>query len=176
MSSSSKLQVVKEIHRYARKNFRRRKYTMYSIAETLQVDLIEMQPFKRENQGFRYILLAIDIFSKNAYAEPLKDKSGLEVSQAMERVIKKVNFQYPDHHIRNCQSDLGKEFYNQHMKQVFDKYNINHYSTFSYMKAAIVERLIRTIKNRLYVQFSMQGNYKWHHLLPQIIETYNDTR
>lgn len=168
----SKLQVVQEIHRYARKKFPRRKYTMYGIADTLQADLIEMQPYKRENQNHRYILIVIDVFSKMAYAEPLKDKTGSEVTQAMDRIIRKINQHY---HINNLQTDDGKEFFNASMKRLLEKFKINHYSTFSVMKASIVERLIRTIKHRLYIQFSLQGNYRWLNILPQVIESYNDT-
>lgn len=172
----SKRQVVDEIHRYARKNFTRRKYTMYGIADTLQADLIEMQPFSKENQGNRYILIVIDIFSKVAYAEPLKDKTGESVSSAMNRIIQRVNQHNPHHRIRKLHTDEGKEFYNTAMKRLLDKFNIQLYSTFSYMKASIVERLIRTIKHKLYKEFSMQGNYKWTKILPKIIAQYNDTR
>lgn len=168
----SKLQVVQEIHRDARKHFPRRKYTMYGIADTLQADLIEMQPFKRENRGHRYILIVIDVFSKMAYAEPLMDKTGPEVTRAMDRIIRKVSQRY---HINNLQTDDGKEFFNASMKRLLEKFKINHYSTFSVMKASIVERLIRTIKRRLYIQFSLQGNYRWLTILPQIIDSYNNT-
>lgn len=170
----SKQQVVQEIHRYARKNFPRRKYTMYGIADTLQADLIEMQPYKRENSGYRYILIVIDVFSKMAYTEPLKDKTGVEVTHAMDRIIRKVNQQY-DRHINNLHTDDGKEFFNSSMKRLLEKFKINHYSTYSLMKASIVERLIRTIKHQLYMQFSQQGSYKWLDVLPQVIDTYNDT-
>lgn len=170
----SKLQVVREIHSYARKNFQRRKYTMYGINETIQADLIEMQTFKRENRGFRYILIAIDVFSKMAYAEPLKDKTGLEVTHAMDRILRKVSH-HNHQHIKNLQTDNGTEFYNRSMKRLLEKYKINHYSTFSLNKAAIVERLIRTIKHRMYMQFSLQGNYRWVEILQQIIDDYNDT-
>lgn len=172
----SKLQVVEEIHRDARKHFVRRKVAMYGIAETLQADLIEMQPYKRENRGHRYILLVIDIFSKVAYAEPLMDKTGVEVTRAMDHIIRKVKQQFPNHHIKNLQTDDGKEFFNSSMRRLFEKYDINHYSTYSYMKASIVERLIRTIKRNLYKQFSLQGNFKWLGILPQIIDRYNNTR
>lgn len=171
----SKQQVVQEIHRYARKNFRRRKYVMYGIAETLQADLIEMQPYKGENRGYRYILIAIDIFSKMAYAEPLLDKTGEKTTQAMARILRRVNQHNPHHTIRNLHTDDGKEFFNASMKQLLDKLKINHYSTYSLMKASIVERLIRTIKRKLYMQFSLQGSYKWLDILPEIIELYNDT-
>lgn len=170
----SKLQVVREIHRDARKNFLRRKYTMYGIADTLQADLIEMQPYKRENRGYRYILIVIDVFSKMAYAEPLLDKTGPVVTRAMHQIIRKVMQQ---HHtlIRNLHTDEGAEFYNHSMKQLLEKYKINHYSTYSIMKASIVERLIRTIKRRLYMEFSLQGNYRWHNILQHVIASYNDT-
>lgn len=171
----SKLQVVKEIHRYARKNFPRRKYVMRGIAETLQADLIEMQPYAKENRGHRYILIVIDVFSKVAYAEPLKTKTGPEVAKAMDQIIRKVYRQNPHHNIKNLHTDEGKEFYNSSMKSLLQKYKIHLYSTFSLMKASIVERLIRTIKRKLYMQFSFQGSYKWLQILPEIIDRYNDT-
>lgn len=172
----SKRQVVEEIHRYARKNFPRRKFTMYGIADTLQADLIEMQPYKRENRGHRYILIAIDVFTKMAYAEPLKDKTGPETSRAMVRIIRKVGLRHPNHRIRNLQTDDGKEFFNSSMTKLLREHRINHYSTYSLMKASIVERLIRTIKRRLYMRFSLQGNYRWLNGLQEIIDSYNDTR
>lgn len=172
----SKLQVVKELHRYARKKIPLRKYVMRGIAETLQADLIEMQPFSDENEGHRYILIVIDVFSKVAYAEPLKDKTGKEVTQAMDRILRKVQQQNPHHHIKNLHTDNGKEFYNSSMKNLLEKYQINLYSTFSLLKASIVERLIKTIKRKLYMQFSFHGNYKWLKILPEIIDQYNNTR
>lgn len=172
----SKLQVVQEIHKYARKHFPRRKYVMYGIADTLQADLIEMQPYKAQNRGHRYILIVIDVFSKMAYAEPLKDKTGESVTQAMSSIIRKVQQHNPYHHIKNLHTDDGKEFFNIAMKRLLEKFQINHYSTFSPMKASIVERLIRTIKRHLYMQFSLQGSYKWLEILPQVIDRYNNTR
>lgn len=172
----SKKEVVNEIHRYARKNFERRKYTMYGIADTLQADLIEMQPYAKENRGHRYILIVIDIFSKMAYALPLKDKTGPVVTKAMEHIIRQVNQHNPQHTIKNLHTDEGKEFYNHHMKNLLETYKINHYSTYSLMKASICERLIRTIKRKIYIQMNLEGTLKWIDFLPDIIDRYNNTR
>lgn len=172
----SKLQIVQELHRNARKRFPRRKYVMYGIADTLQADLIEMQPYEEENSGHRYILIVIDVFSKVAYAEPLMDKTGVATTQAMERIIHKVLQHNPYHHIRKLHTDEGKEFLNGHMKKLLDKYKIHHYTTFSPLKASIVERLIRTIKRKLYMQFTLHSNNKWLKILPEIIDRYNNTR
>lgn len=99
----TKQQIVEEIHRYARKNFERRKYSMRGIADTLQADLAEMQHFKGHNRGYRYILFVIDVFSKRAYAKPLKDKTAKNVTEAMEKIFIEVG-----EPIRNIHTDKGK--------------------------------------------------------------------
>lgn len=167
-----KAQIVKEIHRDARKNFKRRKYTMRGIADTLQADLIEMQQFKLKNHGYRYILIAIDVFSKRAYAVPLKDKTAKSTADGMEIILKQVG-----QPIRNLQTDDGKEFFNRTMKRLLVQYGgINHYSTYSIKKASIVERLIRTIKKKLYMYFSLESTKKWYRILQNVIDTYNNTK
>jgi hypothetical protein len=54
------------------------------------------------------------------------------------------------------------------------KRKINHYSTFSSIKASIVERVNRTLKQLMWVQFSFQGNYKWVNILDKITNEYNN--
>jgi len=41
---------------------------------------------------------------------------------------------------------MGKEFYNADVQRLVKEYGINHYSTYSVMKAS-VERFNRTLKN-----------------------------
>lgn len=170
----SREQVVREIHAYARKVFPRRKYTMFGIADTIQADLMEFQPFKRENRGLRYILIVIDVFSKMAFAEGIKDKTGVETTKAMENIIRKI-YQHNNRPIYNLQTDLGKEFFNLTMKRLLEKHKINHYASYSFLKSSIVERLIRTIKRKLYMRFSLQGTYKWVNILDEVIDKYNNT-
>lgn len=163
----SKLQVVKEIHRDARKNFNRRKSVMRGIADTLQADLIEMPP----DRGMKYCLTVIDTFSKMAYMRPLKTKTGSEVTKAMKSVLQAVG-----RPVKNLQVDMGKEFYNSEMSRLLDQYKINRYSTYSSMKAAIVERFNRTIKRKIYQQFSLNGNYKWVNIVDGLVDEYNRSR
>lgn len=168
----TKQQIVKEIHRYARKNFERRKYSMRGIADTFQADLIDMQQFKGSNRGYRYILIVIDVFSKKAYARPLKDKTAKSTTEAMEIIFNQIG-----QRIRNLQTDDGKEFFNIQMRQLLARYDgINHYSTYSVKKASIVERLIRTIKRKIYMYFTLHGSNKWYDILEEFIHIYNNTR
>lgn len=163
----SKLQVVKELHRDARKNFSRRHSVMGGIADTLQADLIEMP----SDRSMKYCLTVIDTFSKMAYVRPLKTKTGLEVTQALKSVLNSI-----DRPVKNLQVDMGKEFYNGEMTRLLEKYKVHRYSTFSAKKAAIVERFNRTLKRKIYQQFSLRGNYKWVDIIQQLVDEYNGTR
>lgn len=144
---------------------------MQGIDDTLQADLVEMIPYASNNGKMKYILTVINIFSKMAYARALKNKTGPEVTRAMESVLNSLN-----HPIRHIHVDMGKEFYNAQMKRMLEQRNINIYSTFSTMKAAIVERFNRTLKSKMWKQFSLRGSYKWTDILQSLIYNYNNTK
>jgi len=54
---------------------------------------------------------------------------------------------------------MGKEFYN--VQQLVNKHGINYYSTYAIMKASVIERFNRTLKNDMWKMFTLNGNYKW---------------
>ncbi|XP_008206133.1 uncharacterized protein LOC103316107 [Nasonia vitripennis] len=60
---------------------------MRSLDEVWKADLVEMQPYAQENKGYKYLLTVIDVFSKNAWAVPLKQKTRNEVAAAMKSVL-----------------------------------------------------------------------------------------
>lgn len=167
----SKEIVVNEIHKQARRNFPRRHVVMKDIDDLWQADLIDMQSTSKYNSGYKYLLAVIDTFSKYAWVYPLKKKNKEQITEAFKKLFKKGRLP------KNLQTDHGTEFYNTQLKLLLLKYNINHYSTFSVKKASIVERFIRTLKNKLYKQFSIQGNYKWNSgTLVNVLKEYNNTR
>ena len=125
-----------------------------------------MQTYAKENKGYRYMLTLIDCFSKKAWAVPIKDKTGLNVTKAVASVLPTG--------VKNLQTDAGKEFFNKEFKALMDKRNINHYHTFTNMKAAIVERFNKTLKNWMWREFSVNGNYKWLDMLPKLLSKYNN--
>lgn len=166
----SKEIVVNEIHKQARKNFPRRHVVMKGIDDLWQADLIDMQSVSNDNLHFKYILAIIDTFSKYAWVYPLKKKNKEYITEAFSDLLRKNRIP------KNLQTDLGTEFYNKKLKSLLDLHKINHYSTYSTKKASIVERFIRTLKNMLYKQFSLQGNYKWvGNTLTKVINVYNNT-
>lgn len=166
----SKETLVNELHKPARRNFKRRRVIMKGLDDLWQADLVEMQPYAVFNNGYRYLLVVIDTFSKYAWVRPCKTKTGPDVTNAFQSILKLGRIP------KNLHTDNGKEFYNKHFKIVMDKFKINLYSTFSVMKASIVERLNRTLKEKMWKLFSLQGTYKWQNILPKIVNEYNNTK
>lgn len=164
-------QLVNEIHSPARRNYVRIKTEMRGISDTLQADLVEMIPFARLNRGNKYILTAINIFSKKAYARPLKSKSAEEVKAALENILDSLG-----HTIKHIHTDRGKEFYNTTVSTMLQSRHIHLYSTFSRMKAAICERFNRTLKSRMWKYFSLRSTNEWLDILPKLVSEYNNTK
>lgn len=162
--------LVEELHKPARRNYPRRKFDVRGLDETWQADLVEMQPYARENRGVRYLLTIIDTLSKYAWAVPVKRKTGKDVTAAMELVLRQGRVP------TNLQTDQGKEFYNASFKSLMSRYRINHYSTYSNLKASIVERFNRTLKNKMWMQFSLRGSYKWLDILNDLVAAYNSSK
>lgn len=166
---SIKEQIVEELHKPARKTFRRRHVVVKGINDLFQADLVEMLPYAKHNKGYRYILVVINAFTKFLWAIPVKRKTGHDVAIAFKKILHQ---NVP----RNLQTDNGKEFYNKDFKRLVAQYNINHYSTYSALKSSIVERVNRTLKNMMWKEFSKQGSYKWLSLLPNLVLRYNSTK
>ena len=61
---------------------------MSSIDKIWAADLIDMQAFSKDNNGIKYLLTVIDIFSKFVLIVPLKGKTGQEVANAFSRILK----------------------------------------------------------------------------------------
>lgn len=131
----------------------------------------DFNKFKKINNGFIYILVAEDTFSKFVWVEPLKTKSGLEVANAFLKIIQQA---IKDKHNppKNLHADRGKEFYNKDMRIVLNKYNINLYSTGTKNKAFFVERFNRTLGNKF--KPILYDSFNWLSLLPKIIKSYNN--
>jgi len=59
---------------------------------------------------------------------------------------------------KNLQTDDGTKFFSSKFKVFMKSFTINHYSTFSTLKASIVERFNRTLKGLMWGEFSFNEN------------------
>lgn len=166
--SAVKRQLAYELHRPARRHYPTRRTTVKGLHDLYQIDLVEMIPHAKENNGYRYIMTFINCFTKVAEAVGLKNKRGVTVAAALAPLLRR-------HKMKHLHSDQGTEFFNPQVAQLLRRHSINHYHTFSDKKASIVERFNRSLKSTMYREFTIQGNYKWRKLLPMLIKRYNNT-
>ena len=80
-----------ELHKLVIKKFNKRKVYSQFKDNILGVDLADMQSLCRKNKGIKYPLCAIDLHSKYAFVIPLKDKKGISIVNAFDKIIKQSN-------------------------------------------------------------------------------------
>ena len=157
-----------ELHKPKRKNYPRRKILVNYINEIFAADLVEMQKFAKLNKGYRYLLTCIDIFSKFAFVIPLKDKNGINVKSALQKIFRE----------RKCDflwTDRGTEFYNKQVQDLLNENNIKLYSSDnSEIKSSIVERFNRTFKNMMYKKFTENDNTIFYNIIADLVNKYNN--
>ena len=129
-----------------------------------------MQQFSKWNKGYRYLMMVLDIFSKYGWIVPLKDKKGETVAKALKTILEEGRKP------KYLWTDKGKEYYNKYVKEVLDKNKITLYSTENEEKSSICERWNRTIKSKMWKQFTIQGNTQYLDMLPKLVKRYNNTK
>ncbi|GFU22451.1 uncharacterized protein F54H12.2 [Trichonephila clavipes] len=76
------------LHKPVRHKFQRNRVFVSDIDRQFQADLVDMQSLAEFNKGYKYLLTCIDLFSKFAWAVPLKDKFGKSVKSGLEIIFK----------------------------------------------------------------------------------------
>ena len=160
------------LHKNTRKNFLRRKILSPKPGVIASCDLADMSLLSKSNDGHKYILVFIDVFSRFAQARSVKRKDGKTIASALKNILESGFFDK----LRRLNSDEGKEFYNKNVSRILTEKGIILYSTSSReIKASLAERLIRTIKGKLY-RYMMHNNTRRHiDVLPAIIDSYNNS-
>lgn len=166
-----------QIHRPARKNYPRRPFVVNAIDDQWQADLSDLTYYKTINRGYAWMLIVIDVLSRKCWTAALKRKTGEETARGLKEIFTRVQLEDGDHNLpRTIYVDKGSEFYNHNVKTLLKTYDIPPTllsGDDSTTKAAIVERLQRTIKGRLYRHFTSSGSNVWVDILPNIVEAYN---
>jgi hypothetical protein len=127
-----------------------------------------MQQYSAVNKSFNYILFIIDCFTKRLFYAALKTKRGEEVAAAAGKI-------FAQNRPNLLHVDKGREFYNKNFEALVKKHNIKMYSTFSVLKASIIERVNRTIKARMFREFTSRGSHVWITILPALVDGYNNS-
>ena len=134
--------MANELHKPIIRKFKKRKVYSTFKDNIWGIDLADMQSLSKYNKGIKYLLFAIDLFSKYVWVIPLKDKKGTSIVNAFQKIISE------ERKPNKIWVDQGSEFYNKSFKDFLKINNIEMYSTFNEGKFVVAERFIRTLKTR----------------------------
>ena len=156
-----------ELNRPTIQKFERKKVIVNHINEIHNTDLVDMSQYSKMNRGYKYIFTNIDVFSKIAYAFPLKSKKIQDIKPFFERILKKNKPKF-------IWSDKEPAFFSKEMQQIFRNSNVKIYHTNSYLKSVVIKRFNRSLRELMMKHFVKNNNNIWYHILPKLIKTYNN--
>ena len=126
-----------------------------------------MSKYSRMNTGYKYIFTNIDIFSKYAFAFPIKSKTIKEIKLCFQKIFKNRKPSY-------IWSDQESSFFSKEMLEFFEDHNVKIYYTYLNLKAIFNERFNRSLRELMMKEFVKNNNTIWYNILQNLIKTYNN--
>jgi len=109
------------------------------------------------------------VFSKRAWAVPVRRKTGQNVAEAFEKIL-------ADGNCNMVQSDKGTEFLNSTFQSMLRRRDIKFYTSENEdLKAAVVERFNRTLKTKMFRYFTHANTRRYLDVLDDLLYSYNNT-
>ena len=150
-------------------NFPRERIVMSYMDQQWDADIMDMSKFSKFNNGYKYIAVFIDIFSRYAWVEIMKTKKPTEMVNVMKNVFSEGR--KPEY----LRTDKGSEYTGIAIKTYMRSKQIKHFTTVNVIHASYAERFIRTLKGKLYRYFTKQNTYKYINILQDLVDSYLDT-
>ena len=139
-----------------------------------QADLIDVSQLKRSNGNVTFLLIIIDVFSRKIWVTPLKRKTASETSEALRGWITSLGEDFTTG--RRFLTDSGKEFLNRDVENLMHTNNISMYQAKNIHKAAIVERVNKTLQVLIYKYLTYKGETKYIDVLSDLVRGYNQRK
>ncbi len=138
--------------------------------EILQIDLVDMSDISSANENYKYLLVAVDVFSRLSFAVPMKKKSIPTIVESMSEIL---DITEP----KMINADKGSEWISREFKNLLrDRgITINYVDVGEHHKMGIVDRFVRTLREKINKYFTMYNTTKYINVLPQIIHGYNSS-
>ncbi|XP_018370871.1 PREDICTED: uncharacterized protein LOC108766206 [Trachymyrmex cornetzi] len=161
------------LHRSLRRKFPRLHYNVTNIDDMWEADLMELRNLKSYKDCYSYLLVIIDVLSKYVWVELLRDKTSNCAIKAFQHVLAKSEGRV----LVYLQTNKGNEFVAQSMQKFLKENDICFRVTRNPdVKAAIVERFNRTLKERMWSYFTHKNTRRYIDVLQDIAHVYNHTR
>jgi hypothetical protein len=130
---------------------------------------MDVSSHAERNDRVKFLLTAVDAFSRVGWAVPLRDKSGREVSDALRQTFAGAGY-------KKLQTDKGTEFRNARVREFLREEGTRWFSSENeVIKASLVERFNRTLRRKIHAYLTRTREGRYIDQLSAMVETYNRT-
>jgi transposase InsO family protein len=146
------------------------------INSRFQMDHVDLKKYEEDNDGYKFLFVVVDVFSRYAWVKATYGKGSKEVVDCLREILddnEKLTGEYPS----VIQSDNAQEFHAVDLAGFLKRRDIKQIWSPSYLPQmqAIVERLNRTIKGAIFTNFTKQENEEFIDIIDKIVYEYNHT-
>lgn len=149
-----------------RHRFKTARVVVSSINEQFDMDLTSVENLKKYNDGVRFLLFVIDIFSRFLWVKPLYDKTAKSILEATKHI-------FSERKPLKVRTDAGSEFNNRYFKKYMNDNDIYFFTTKNPPKANYVERVQKTFKVMMYRMMRKNRSYRYIETLQNLVNNYN---
>ena len=158
-------------NRPVRRHFKRPRVLAFSPNYQWDSDTANMVSYQKHNDNYSYFTVFIDIFTRYLFTYPLKTLTGVEMVGVMQEVIQKQETKP-----KILRTDQGSEYKNKEVEGFLSQEKIKHVFTYYETKANYAERVIKTIKLKIFKYFTAKETYRWIDELENITSAYNNSK
>ena len=159
---------VKSQRKRVIRKFKRGLVIVNGIDSLWDVDLASCESLSTYNSGVRFLMVAIDVFSRYLWVVPLYDKTNKETIRGFHKILNSTN-----RRPKALRSDKGQEWKGRLFQAYLKKQKIPYYATESDNHANYSEVAIRYLKQAMYRYFSSNTTFTFTNILQEIVYNYN---
>ena len=165
---------IHQIHAPLKRRVTTRPIVVSDRAKVVQIDLVDFQKLAGKNEGYRYFLSYVDLFSKWCAARPIKNKTQANVTAALLNILDSIPEKWRPSTI---QADNGSEF-QQGMANALAARGIKliHSQAYNPRSQGAVERLNKSLKQPIFSLMARHNSYKWIDFLQPLVENLNSSK
>lgn len=158
------------IHRETKKPKHRNPFFIYQLRQQVQMDLIDVSNLANANDNVKFLLTAIDMFSKFLVCVPMLNKNATSSKNAVQEVLTQLG-EKP----KKVMTDAGMEFLNAQVQTLLDSEGVEHFTPGSDMKCVGVERVNKTLQRKIYQHMTEHKTDRYLDALQRLVDSYNNS-
>jgi hypothetical protein len=155
----------------SKRRYPRNHVKAFYYGDVWQVDILDLQPFVSENDGYKYLLVGVDTYSKYLSTWPLKDRKPDSVLYALQKMISDLPFE-----IKTIYWDEEGSFLSKLVQNWLKGAKIINYTTTSSVKAPNVERMNRQLRMAFAKYFKATTTVRWLDYVELFALNYNNRK